>query len=107
MSVARPINLSDLPKFQTDGVRYVYAIAEVGEEQIIKIGRAAHPLWRMSELQMGNRRDLKLLGTWEVDRVNAAALERLAHDKFSHRRVAGEWFRVSFQELSAFIARVG
>ncbi|NTG48602.1 GIY-YIG nuclease family protein [Agrobacterium rhizogenes] len=107
MSIARPIQMGELPNFQTHGIRYVYAIAEIGEENIIKIGRAAHHLWRISELQMGNRRDLVLLGAWEVARVNAAALERLVHNKFSHRRVAGEWFNVPIEELATFIARVG
>ena len=106
MSIATPVKPNEIPRFQHHDVRYLYAIAEFGEAHIVKIGRAAHPLWRMSELQIGNRRELVLVGAWSVARANAAALERCVHQYFSHRRVAGEWFNVPFDELSTFIARL-
>lgn len=106
MSIARPVKYGELPKFQSHRVRYLYAIAELDEPHIVKIGRAAHPLWRMTELQMGNRRDLVLLGAWEVDRANAVALERFVHEHFANRRVVGEWFNVRFEELATFVAGI-
>lgn len=106
MSRIRSVAIGDLPNFQSPDIRYMYAIAEVSDHHLIKIGRAAHPLWRMSELQVGNHRRLTLLRSWVGSRNDIKALERYVHATFDQRRVAGEWFRISVAEIEDAVAKV-
>lgn len=106
MSRIRSIPIGSLPNYHSPETRYLYAVAEVDDHHTIKIGRAAHPLWRMSELQVGNHRWLTLLRSWGGSRNDIKALERYIHATFEHRRVTGEWFRVSVAEIDDAIAKV-
>jgi hypothetical protein len=77
----------------------VYFIRETGDDGHIKIGTTAgSPHVRLRALQTANPRPLELLGAIPGD----ASVERKLHERFSHLRLAGEWFRSS-QELTSFI----
>ena len=106
MNSIRSIPIGSLPNYHSPDIRYLYAIAEADDHHTIKIGRAAHPLWRMSELQVGNHRRLTLLRSWVGSRNDIKALERYVHATFDQRRVAGEWFRISVAEIEDAVAKV-
>lgn len=62
---------------------YVYFISD---ETAIKIGKSDNPLTRLSSLQTGNPRELKLLGS------SPLLEESDVHLKFNEYRIRGEWF---------------
>ncbi len=69
----------------------VYFIHQVEHGQwLMKIGRAADIRRRLSALQTGNPKELKLVG-WIVPE-NDARTERSLHRKYAHAHVGGEWF---------------
>ncbi len=75
----------------------IYFIQD-SEQCHIKIGRGERPKNRRDSLQTGNPSDLVLLLEMPEDRWTEAEL----HQKFSHARVRGEWFR-PVPELLRFI----
>jgi hypothetical protein len=68
---------------------YVYFIQAV-DGGPIKIGRATDPWVRLSALQAGNWRELRLVGV--VGPGRASGLEARLHVEFSADRLVGEWF---------------
>lgn len=75
----------------------VYVVHEIDEPAVCKIGiTKGGPLARLSSLQVGTWRPLKLAGFVDVaDEEIALAVERLVHGAFSGLHCRGEWFRVS------------
>jgi hypothetical protein len=69
---------------------WVYFI-ESGEGGPIKIGYGKNVDYRISNLQMGNPVQLRLLGKALAD--DALAVEELLHDRFREYRIRGEWYR--------------
>lgn len=66
----------------------------------IKIGVAADPRKRVSELQTGSDGSLELIHT----EPGGAARERELHARFSEDRIQGEWFRAS-EDLVEYLDR--
>lgn len=64
----------------------------------VKIGFSFHPEARLRQLQTAHVETLTLLGSV----VATEDTESTLHERFSHLRVRGEWFRLG-QEIQAFI----
>lgn len=77
---------------------FVYFI-QAGEGGPIKIGWAYNPSARMSELQIGNPVDLRIIGAVYGD----GELESELHRKFRRLKLRGEWFRPG-RSLMTYIA---
>jgi hypothetical protein len=74
----------------------VYAIADGAG--FVKIGKTAgHPMTRLRDLQVGNARELRLVG------YTSAATERQLHRRLSRWRTHGEWFRAVPQLLAELL----
>lgn len=84
---------------RSPGRQYVYLI---GTPHILKIGVAADPLRRLSNLQCGSPDALKILWT-SPPLTLARRIELRAHKEFAHLRSHGEWFKVSASEAQKFI----
>lgn len=89
-----PEPLPALPK-SPDGWCYLYVIMA---DNAAKIGRAVDPHQRLRELQTGHPAPLTLVAAAPAH----AALERAAHLRFAHLKMAGEWFRIE-ADLAVFI----
>lgn len=87
--------------------RHVYVVQE-GEAGPVKVGIAANAFWRLSELQVGNHRPLKLCAVFEGDDKRAAyALEQRVHSALSPFAIGGEWFACSPQTAIDLITQEG
>jgi hypothetical protein len=85
---------------------WAYVIQEVGED-IVKIGVARRPEYRVAEMQCGNWRSLALVYQYEtVGRELAHKIEFRTHRHLESFRIRGEWFRVSVIEAAAIIKGV-
>lgn len=73
----------------------VYFI-RAGDSGPVKIGFAAEPQRRLRYLQTTSHARLQILRVVEGDR----AVEKYFHQKFSERRLMGEWFRFSDEMLT-------
>lgn len=78
--------------------RRVYFISDGG--YAIKIGVGSDPEDRLSKLQVGNAKKLKIIGMVR----GSFELEAAIHRHFDANHVRGEWFRDT-AELRAFIAK--
>lgn len=79
---------------------YVYFIATrnrtQGDRLVVKIGKAKNPLDRMSELQVGNPQQLRLLGKIRCSNDEQAyQTERHIHRIFKRKKLHGEWFALT------------
>jgi hypothetical protein len=74
---------------------YVYIISEP-ETGYLKIGVTANPESRLCQLQIGNPRKLELL--YEIDVIDAFAVETAVHEKLAENRAVGEWFKLNPDE---------
>jgi hypothetical protein len=77
----------------------VYFVQEVGGYYApVKIGWATDFSYRHQQLQTGNPRDLRILAVFDgLTKSGAKRMERIFHERFYGRRVAGsrnrtEWF---------------
>lgn len=84
-------------------MRSVYVMAEEGSASL-KIGHAANPRLRLSNMRVGSSRIISLV--YEVRCEQADAVERKVHDLLAEQRVRGEWFSVTEEEARAAIAFV-
>jgi hypothetical protein len=73
---------------------FVYLISD-GE--FVKIGIASSVVNRLKNLQTGNGRPLTILLSVKV--IKPRSLEALLHGNFSCKRMTGEWFNLSKDEL--------
>ncbi len=78
---------------------FIYFVQE-GHDGPIKIGTTQHLKLRLSSLQTGSARRLKVLGTMR----GGKSLEILLHKQFAEYQVNGEWFQPS-QALLDFITK--
>lgn len=65
---------------------WTYAIQE-GDDGPVKVGRSTSPLSRLSELQCGNPRPLRLVHAWP-----GVGHEDRLHRAHADLHVSGEWF---------------
>lgn len=63
-----------------------------------KIGATTYnPVKRLNELQVGNAKELTLIGSYAVER--RIATESLLHETYRHKNIRGEWFKLSGQDI--------
>lgn len=74
--------------------------AQAGEGAPVKIGYAANPTKRLTELQTAHYEVIRMLLVIDGDERHEAFL----HEKFAALRLRGEWFRPA-SELLTFIAK--
>lgn len=77
---------------------YVYFVSD-GED--IKIGFSERPVRRLTGLQSGHKKELKLLAVVSAGLVS----EKQAQDRFDHLKIRGEWYRAA-PELTDYIAEL-
>lgn len=82
--------------------RYGVYFIQQGKGGPIKIGISTNPHKRLVALQIGSPVQLKLLA---VMNTNHPGTEHLLHRRFSHLRMAGEWFEPE-QELLEYISEI-
>ena len=71
---------------------YVYFIQQ--GRGSVKIGVSDDPEKRLRTMQTGNQKPLRLLGSVPFQsRSDAFEVEKYLHEKYSHYRSKGEWFR--------------
>ena len=78
------------------------SFAQAGPGGAVKIGCSGDVAARIAALQTGNAAPLRLLAVIPGGRT----MEYTLHDRFSHCRVSGEWFRVE-AGLRALIEELG
>jgi len=76
---------------------YCYLIAEHLTLRY-KIGRAVAPTKRLKQLQTGNSKRLGLVCT--IKTGDAVALERSLLSQYQHRKIAGEWFALTYEDVA-------
>lgn len=72
----------------------------ISDGEAIKIGKAINPPKRLKNLQIGNPRELKMLGYFRTSHYSEGNI----HRHFEAFWIRGEWFRDN-PELRAFIAK--
>lgn len=86
-----------------------YLLYFVQEEQDasspIKIGYTCDLYKRLANLQSGNWRKIKCLGTVRRPRLECQSLEEETHAKFKKDRISGEWYKAT-PELLEFIRKI-
>lgn len=80
---------------------YLYAIGTTGSRQ--KIGFSADPQQRLKTLQTANSEVLFLHYSFPIDPTVASRFERHVHVQHGHRRIKGEWFDMSPEEIVAMM----
>lgn len=85
--------------------RHLYVVQE-GDDGPVKVGIAANAFWRLSELQVGNHRPLKLCAVFEgEDKRDVYAFEQHIHSALSPFAIGGEWFACSPQNAIDLITQ--
>lgn len=82
---------------------YLYAIAD-HTNQLIKLGYAQNPQQRCAQLQTGNPNVLSVIWSTAIDQSRARIVEQKIHREYNHKRVRGEWFRMSAAEAEQVLA---
>jgi|SRR5687768_2950171 len=87
----RRLDLSDLPRVQQvqREIRCLYVIQE-GDDCWFKIGIAGHPVRRLSSLQAGNRRLLRLVAAYAGTDAECCFFEKVALRYFK-ASAGSEW----------------
>lgn len=76
-------------------MKYIYVMQD--EQFYFKIGFSKNPLNRLKTLQQKEHKQIKLLCAWECSDVNY--VERSIHSWFVDRRITGEWFNLTTNDL--------
>lgn len=83
----------------SDANGVVYLIKSPSHPDLLKIGMSKDcGSTRLRSMQTGNPDQLTLVRQWNTN--DPRALETALHRKFDRRRVQGEWFRVTEQEVT-------
>src|SRR5689334_2068176 len=90
-----------------DHVEWVYLMkdGQLNDGHFFKIG-VANDLWkRRAELATGNPREviIVLAYAWQGGSGISYQAEEWLHKNFAHKRVRGEWFRLSDDDVMEFI----
>lgn len=75
---------------------FIYAI---GTEDRQKIGFSKDPNTRLNTLQTSNSDQLQIHYVFEVEDKVVRKFERHIHKENSHKRLKGEWFNMSKEEV--------
>lgn len=76
------------------GKDYLYLMVNT-DTMLIKIGRSINPVYRERTLH-SQEPDIHLIAVW----CCAKDIEKQLHIKFDHKRVRGEWFRLTISDLA-------
>jgi predicted GIY-YIG superfamily endonuclease len=76
---------------------YIYVIA-AKEEGPSKVGFSNNPERRLRQLQTGYPEPLAIYHTEEVDPSWVQIMEGVIHRENRHKRLTGEWFRMSVED---------
>ena len=79
---------------------YIYAI---GTETRQKIGLSKDPKSRLLQLQTGNAEELHLHHSIEVAADRVKMLERFLHKDIGYKRMKGEWFNMTKEEVINYL----
>lgn len=80
---------------------YIYAIGTTGRRQ--KIGYSNDPNARLKKLQTGNPETLQVHYVFEIDQRHAKKYESFIHREYGHKRIKGEWFDLSPEEVTSLM----
>lgn len=89
----------DKPKMRPKIPGYVYLL--FSENGFCKIGKSKSPADRLKTLSVKLPFDIEPLSFFVCDDYNLA--ERMLHEHFSHKRVRGEWFNLSDEDICKII----
>ena len=81
-------------------IMYIYAI---GTETRQKIGLSKDPASRLKQLQTGNAEALCLHYSIEVSEDRVRLLERFLHKDIGYKRMKGEWFNMTKEEVVSYL----
>lgn len=90
-------------------IYFIYEKPEVPTHDILefKIGESNDPVSRCKNLQTGNKRKLNIYKTIFCGTKPAAqALEATIHERYAHRRISGEWFKINRVEIDQIITEI-
>lgn len=87
------VSVKSTENLSTEGFIYVIKSAK----SRYKIGRARNVEHRLDCLQSGTPEKLKLI--LKVKTSNSCVLEKLCHRKFADKRIRGEWFKLTINDL--------
>lgn len=73
---------------------YVYLMLNT-DTSLIKIGKSNNPIYREKTLH-SQEPSVHLIAMWCCDQI----VEKRLHMKFSHKRIRGEWFRLTIPDLT-------
>ena len=83
----------------------LYAIKS--DTSYVKVGISANPKGRLTELQVGHPGELTLEAWWVfADEGRAPEVEAAVHGLLASKRVRGEWFNATLQEVSDAVEKV-
>jgi antitoxin component HigA of HigAB toxin-antitoxin module len=77
--------------------------AHCEQAEAVKIGKARDVKSRLSMLQIGNPTSLELV---EMIEDNSGKLEGLLHRWFRGKRIRGEWFRITPDDVRELVAKI-
>lgn len=80
----------------------LYLISE-GPDGPIKIGRSKQPYGRLSDLQTGNSRALRLAAAYRMPADDAITAENYLHEELQRYALVGEWFDLSEKFMREYL----
>ena len=86
--------------------QYLYLI-RCNKSDFYKIGVSQHPKYRIRDLQIGCPYPLILIYKKQFDNVNVRDIESLLHKKYWKKRVGGEWFEFSKDDIDSIQQGLG
>lgn len=96
---ARPSPAERLPAISALGVGYVYLLKH-GSRSEYKIGRTINPIRREGEVRLEPPEKVQPVHTIKTD--DPAGVESYWHKRFADRRIQGEWFTLTLDDVRAF-----
>lgn len=86
--------------FPQPGKNFIYLMFN-SKTHLVKIGKSKNPGFREKTLQ-SEEPEITMIAVWEAtDQV-----ERNLHQQYQHKRIRGEWFKLSFEELREIKAQM-
>jgi hypothetical protein len=80
---------------------FIYAIGNTTDKQ--KIGISKHPEKRLTELQTGNPDKLYIHYSFPITEKTAYKFEATIHREINYKRINGEWFTMTPEEVITFL----
>lgn len=97
-------SLSDNSKSTACGFIYVLKITDTANNVFYKIGLAKNLEQRVNTLQTGNPFEIKIILSFYVESMIEE--EKKLHFMFSHKRLRGEWFNLTNDDLNIIASMV-